>query len=220
MTTDEFLLRAGVFPHTHVVLIMRRSHKTEKKLLRRCLFGDNAAWEVFVDTYQPLIFSAIENVLVRQGVEPAGPLVENLFNRLFDSLMENDCQKLRQFRWKCELSKWLYLMATRLTLIHVRQEPSLESNYRDEFGSKPLSSNELHGQLPTDESDLRQEEWQCYKELKSILSAREQLFLKWFYELKLPLAEVADLLGVSINSGFELKQQVREKMKRCIKRLL
>ena len=173
-----------------------------------------------MDTYQQTVFRAIEKAMVYQGVEPDGPLIEHLFQNVFNVLMENDCQKLRQFRWKCELSNWLHLLGIRLTIDHVRRQPPIESSRRDETKSKAMPSNQTPRPLPSDEVDLRQEEWLCYKELRSILTAREQVFLKWFYELDLPLEEVSVLLGISINDGIKLKQQVREKMKRCIKRLI
>ena len=199
---------------------MKRPNKTEKKLLYRCLSGDNSAWEVFVDTYQHLLSGAIIHTLKRHGIEPGKPLVEDLFVRVFDTIMDKDCQKFRRFRWKCNLASWLYVIAIRLTVDYLVNQHSQVSVHPKKPGPQRLSTQQINGPQQPDEADIKPEEWQIYKELKTALTPREQLFLKWFYEQKLPAAEIVGMLGISVDEGHRLKDRVREKLKRRIKQLI
>ena len=52
------------------------------------------------------------------------------------------------------------------------------------------------------------------------MSTREQLFLYWYYDQEIPLIEVAQLMGISADEGYQLKDEVRHKMKPYIKQLL
>ena len=88
----------------------------EKKLLEKCLAQDKSAWDGFVDLYSGVISHAIVKTLKRYSFPLENQIVDDLFQTVFLSLIDNNCKKLRQFEWKCKLSSWLHTIAVRITI--------------------------------------------------------------------------------------------------------
>lgn len=88
----------------------------EVKLLERCIKQDKNAWDVFVEKYSRIISHSIVHTLRIYSFPIENQIVEDLFNTVFLSLLEDNCRKLRQFKWKCKLSSWLHLIAVRATI--------------------------------------------------------------------------------------------------------
>lgn len=181
----------------------------DKKLLAGCVKGNKKAWDTFVERYSGLIFHAISRTLEKYPFASKDQALDDLFQHVFLSLMESRCKKLRQFRWKCRLSTWLYTIAVRTTIDTIKKEGKAPgrgdvfSTIADEF---PLP----------DEIVEMKEQNVVFDKIKQGLRPREQLFLKLFYDRELSVSEIASILRITENNVYQLKSRVTLKMKKIL----
>jgi len=192
----------------------------EKGLLKRCLAQDKKGWDIFVEQYAPLISHAIIQTLQKYLFVQTSQVVSDLFNTVFLSIMENNCKKLRQFQWKCSLSSWLHLIAVSVTVDYLRKQPEHISLNR-----KTGSDGELQDEIP-DGSPLPdrvlelEEEERLFLQIKKELTSKERFFVELCYTRELPPTKIARILNITENNVYQLKNRVREKMKKIAGRLL
>ncbi len=182
----------------------------EKRLLAHCLKGDKAAWDTFLERYAGLIFHAITGTLEKYSFVSKDQVSEDLFQRVLLSLMESRCKKLRQFRWRCKFSTWLYTVAVRMTIDHVKKEDPGPPANNHVWASIPDG-----GPLPDKMVEMKEENI-VFEKIKEALNPREQLFLKLCYDQELPVAEIAKILHITENNVYQLKRRVTLKMKRIM----
>lgn len=186
----------------------------DKKLLSGCVKGEQNAWDAFLERYSGLIFHAINRTLERYSFVAKDQVLNDLFQRVFLSLMESRCKKFRQFRWKCKLSSWLYTITVRMTIDYVKKE-----------GFAPPAKNDVWASIPDgrplpDRIAEMKEESVIFERIKEALNPREQLFIKLCYDQELPVAEIARILHVTENNVYQLKSRVTLKMKKIMDAVL
>ncbi len=192
----------------------------ERKLLEGCLSQDKGSWDTFVDNYSRLISHAIVQTLRKYCFEMDNQLVDDLFHIAFLSLIENNCKKLRQFQWKCKLSSWLHMIAVRVTIDYLRKHSELPSINGETDEEKYIKSSIRNGNpLPSELVEM-EEEKRIFEQIKEKLTSRECLFVELYYCRELPPTEVAVILNTTANNIYQLKNKVREKMKKIAKKLL
>jgi RNA polymerase sigma factor (sigma-70 family) len=193
---------------------------SEKKLLERCLNQDKKAWDNFVDQYGSLISHAIVQTLKSYSFPQPNQLIPDLFHTVFLAMIENDYKKLRQFQWKCSLSSWIHLIAVTVTVDYLRKHSKhLSTN----GGTDPDES--LDGEIPDggplpDRIMELKEEKRLFRQIKEELNAKERLFVDLCYNRELPPARISKVLKITENNVYQLKNRIREKMKRIAASLL
>jgi hypothetical protein len=70
----------------------------EKTLIARCVKGEKAAWDAFVRQYSGLIYHTIRKTFALHHTEPRMEIVDDLFQDIFLSLVNNEFAQLRRFR--------------------------------------------------------------------------------------------------------------------------
>ena len=191
----------------------------ERKLLAQCLAQDKMAWDTFVERYNRLISHAIFQTLKRYSCVPENQLVEDLFHTVFLSLIENNCKKLRQFRWQCKLSTWLQVIAVRVTIDYLRNQSkplSLSGKTIEETSLKERLAN--GNPLPDELIELKEEK-EIFEQIKIALNSRERFFIELYYIRELSPAEISRILKTTENNVYQLKSRVREKMKKMVKNI-
>ena len=192
----------------------------EKELLERCLTQDKKAWETFIDQYARLISHAIVQTLHKYAFSPVNEVTPDLFHTVFLSMIEDNCKKLRQFRGKCSLSSWLHLIAVRVTIDFLRKQ-SEPLSLNGETGPHGSPKEEIPNgdPLPDQMIELKDEK-RLFEEIKQGLTAKERFFLELYYSRELPTARIAKILNTTENNVYQLKNRIREKMKKMAGRLL
>lgn len=192
----------------------------EKELLERCLSQDKKAWDAFVDQYTGLISHAIAQTLQTYSVPQANQVIPDLFHIVFLSIIENDCKKLRQFQWKCSLSSWLHLIAVTVTVDYLRKQ-SKHLPLNGETGPDESLSEEIPDSNPLPDRIIElKDEKRLLQQIKKDLSSKERLFLELCYSRELPPARISKILNTTENNVYQLKNRIREKMKKMAGRLL
>jgi len=192
----------------------------ESKLLKGCLSQDKKSWDIFVKRYNRLISHAIVQTLNRYSFTPENHIVDDLFHTVFLSLIEDNCKKLRQFRWKCKLSNWLHIIAVRVTIDYLRKQSEHLSLNGETDEEIPLKERVANGNpLPGEIIELKEEK-RIFEQIKRSLTSRERLFVELCYRRELSADEIARILNTTANNIYQLKSTVREKMKKMVEKLL
>ena len=178
---------------------MRLSLSDERKLVRRCVQQDKKAWDIFVDKYNRVISHSIVQTLNKYASPLENKIVDELFNTVFLSLLENNCKKLSQFQWKCKISSWLHLIAVHITIDYLRKQSkdiSLDGETDDET---PLKDRLKNGNPLPDDVIGEKEERVIFEQMKKSLTPREQLFLELYYNRELSRSEISRIMNITEN---------------------
>jgi RNA polymerase sigma-70 factor (ECF subfamily) len=194
---------------------MTDSLQEDLRLLSACLAGDRGAWERFVRRFSGLIYYSVRYALTSKGISFSPEDLEDLHNAVFLHLFENRCRKLSQYQGKngCSLASWLRVVAVRRVLNHIRdgniqvalpqgkQVPfeNLSDQDREELGPLALMEQAEHGRLIQDAIQL--------------LSPRDRLFIRLYFEDGLGLEEVAAALRISIQNAYTVKHRAVQRLR-------
>jgi len=191
----------------------------EKKLFQGCMAHNNEAWYTFVDRYQRLISHAIIKALNKQLNSFDQYLIDEVFHTVFESLLKNNCRKLRRFRWECRPSYYLYQIASGKTRDYCRKTRKHSGHLSLTGGTKEELSlrNSMADQNPLpSERVMKKEQKNIFKKIKSALPPKEQLFIELCFERELSTAEIANAMNISENNVYQLKHRIRAKMKEMV----
>jgi len=192
----------------------------EKRLLEKCLARDKGAWDIFVEEYSSLISQAIIRTLNRYSAPADRQIVEDIFQTVFLSLIADNFKKLNQFRHKCKLSTWLYTVAVRVTIDHLRKQTEHLSLNGDKNEERSLKETLKNGNPGPSEVLERKEEKEIFEQIKETLTARERLFVELFYHRELHPDKIARIMNTNKNNVYQMKSLVRKKMQKIVGRFL
>ncbi len=91
-------------------------------LVERCVRGDRAAWDHFVERFSGLVYFSICHLLRAKGASVPADLLGEVHNAVFLSLLEDDCCRLRRFSGRCKLSHWLKVVSVNRTIDFPRKQ--------------------------------------------------------------------------------------------------
>lgn len=104
--------RPAARPGPETAAASRPGAADELQLVRRCVEGDEAAWDRFLSRYGPLIHHVIRRVLARYGAAGSAE-EEDVFASIMEVLLRDQCRALRSFREPYNLSAWLSVLVRR-----------------------------------------------------------------------------------------------------------
>ena len=196
---------------------------SEKKLVKRCLYGDKKAWEEFIDQYKNLIYSSIIRTFRLMGWKEDKEVIEDLFQDIFTSLFADNFKKLRLFGWKkrCTLASWLSIISRNATYDYVRKNISrrdIISSLIQEagpneilFGDKDISMDLFIEKLESADRTA------IFEKVLAGLSKEDRYLLELLYHRELSPQEAAIILGESRDVVYKRAARAIEKIKKIIK---
>jgi RNA polymerase sigma-70 factor (ECF subfamily) len=183
-------------------------------LVGACCRGERAAWRRFVDTYGPRVYGAIRYFLraYRESLPRDDALV--IYQDLFLELCSSNFRKLKTFRSGGRLAAWLFIVARRRCLDHIRAATrkkrtpaALADQERLDSGSPILERADPIFANETRETVLKAMER---------LSPRNRLLLILFHIEGLSYAEISKLTGISQNSVSGMLKNARNTLARLL----
>ncbi len=105
--------------------------QTDSEIVTRCQRGDKAAFRGIVQTYQRMVFALALKMLADE--EEAKDVVQETFIKVWQHL--GDYNEQRSFK------TWLYTIAARLCLDHMRREQPFVAQPADESVVRSLASD-------------------------------------------------------------------------------
>ena len=200
-----------------------RSGKTEDpqeihRLLRCCSAGDGDAWESLLKDYGGLIYSVIV------GLDLSRSEQREVFIYVLEKLWEKEARRLRAWEGRCRFSTYLVTVVSRLCSDYLRARFFREGKSyisldrcREETGGLPSHASKV-GATP---KRMYRGVWrgECRAMLEGLivrLSEEEQSILELFYWQGRRYADVAIIMGLSVNEVGRKLLRVRNKIRNML----
>ncbi len=173
---------------------------------------------MFVIQFSKLIYYSINKTFKLHNCNISQEDVEDVFNSIFASFMDNNYRKLRQFEGKhgCTLSSWIRLISIRHTIDFLRTQKNLVSLNDDSDDKRPLVESIPHRGVSHEEQLELSDSQRALKRAMNSLASSDRLFITLYYEKELPPEEIAGIMNVSVNTIYSRKSRVQEKLKKII----
>ena len=175
------------------------------KFLGRCIKKDKYAWDTFVETYSNSIYHYILRTFKRYSYSFQDNEVDETFNSIFLSLLDDNCRRLRNFRGQNERSFSAYLREISFhTTVDVLRK---KKNFID--------LEEIQYCISTQNDYERLDYWEFEK---IILALREELPKRYnylfhlIYEEDLDFYKIAGILNIKLNALHQLKFRMIKKI--------
>jgi RNA polymerase sigma factor (sigma-70 family) len=180
--------------------------ENEKNLLAGCIRGDKASWDAFVRQYSNLVYHTIRKTLALRHTETSLYTVDDLFQEIFLSLIQDAFLQLRRFRGDhgCTLASWLRMIATRRTIDHLRKS-----------NEPPDSANNLGSSDPASDSDdsAIDAQIQFLASVITQLEPRERILLDLLFRENISAQDVASILHLSVGAVYTQKSRILTKLR-------
>lgn len=172
------------------------------------------AWSQFCQRYEALIIGCILRVLRRYNATFTNADLSDLVGEVWVTLLRNDMRKLRQYQPDrgYRLSSWIGLIAVNSTIDQLRTRQP-EPSYLEEISS---CETLLVDASRPDQSLDRSERSRIARHALAQLTSAEQDFVVSCFRDETPPTELAEDLGVSINTVYSRKFKLRQKLTRIV----
>lgn len=180
----------------------------DARIVRALLAGEPGAWDHFVDSYAGLVQAAVRRVLLGRGLRPDPADVDDLSENVFVMLLEKDGELLRRYDPRHKLAAYLAVLAR--TAVHrwLRRQKA-----------RVHLPDEMWGDAMAEEVDLTISDQSTHREICGAvrdslqgLSEREQQVLRLYYYEGQDYQQIAQALGVSVNSVGAALSRARGKL--------
>lgn len=188
------------------------------KFLSNCIDGDQDSRNAFVDKYNNLLTNYVIRTLKRYNYPPyineiyeqsetrtdavdAFECVDDIVSRVYLSLFDQNCRRLRNFRGQNERSFGAYLreVSFHYTVDYLR---GLENFF------EVVELDEILDRLSPDnpyEIIGKKELTKCISKIKKELPDRHKFLFKLTYEEGFDLSEISEILDLNIKAVHQLK---------------
>jgi RNA polymerase sigma-70 factor (ECF subfamily) len=190
----------------------------ERRLIERCIAGDDAAWRCFLSRYGGLIYGAIVALLARFAMnEPA--VAEDVFASVLEKLLADDRAALRQFKGASKFTTYLVAIARNKTHDHIRasrRRPTV--SMATPIGeSRDSEDDDLEKVLASSlDLDREIEARLTVEEVLEDLGAQDQLILKMYYIEGLQDGEIAEMMKMSVDAVSARKSRALKKLRALV----
>jgi RNA polymerase sigma-70 factor (ECF subfamily) len=134
--------------------------------------------------------------------------IEDVFQEVFASLFKDQCSALARFDPKrASLGTYLCTIARNATINACKKKRVDIKEYIDSIGGGYLNPETL-----LENMDLMEQ----IESIRSLFSVKERLFFKFYFEDCMPPEEIADVLGVTIDTVYSKKAKIVEKLKHLL----
>jgi len=184
-----------------------------------CLKGNKQSWSEFIFRYSPLIYNYIYSVLKVKGRSVSTQQVEDIFQEIFQALIDNHYRKLSTYQGKngCSLASWLRQVTINFTIDYLRKlKPltSLDAEDKDGFILKDMLKDLSAGAI---EFLNHQDRRKTLQECISLLETDEQYFLELFLNQELTPDEIKEYLKIKRGAVDMRKSRILQKLQDCFK---
>jgi len=173
----------------------------ESSGLKRLIDGDREGWNAFVTAYAPLIRAMVSRTMSAYGAFSA-PDIEDAIQNVYLRLLRDDRRLLKSYDPdRASISTWLGLISRSVTIDFLRKKGKSHLPLREELAEGYTA------EPGEDRIDLP----------KGLLSARQELILRLLFDKEMDPDEVADFLGVEVQTVRSAKHKAIEKLRRHYK---
>ena len=188
----------------------------ETALLDSVLSGRPGAWNAFQSRYNGLMLSCIRKVLHRYSAAYDEEDIEDMMSTVCLNLVKDGYKKLRAYdpTRGYRLSSWVGLIATNTAHDALRRRDPIHMSLDDENNSP--AQNVVDGRAGPSEQIIRMQQAGMLADAIDELEETDRQFLKYYYLEELEPEQIAEIMGVPINTVYSRKHKVREKLRRIV----
>jgi len=187
------------------------------ELIDQVLSRNQGAWREFNRRYENLIVACTLKTLRRYHAKFNADDLADIVGEVWMVLLKDDMRKLRLFDPDrgYRLTSWLGLIATNCTIDQLRQRTS-EDVLLDDVSALELAMADNHR---PDQGLEEMESVEIARQAIGQLSSEERQFVvSCFHEERRP-EELAQELGITVNTVYSRKFKIREKLTRIVSAL-
>jgi RNA polymerase sigma-70 factor, ECF subfamily len=204
-----------------VVLSLPNSRNLDPtmELLQGCIAGDPDARRRLVEEYRGIVSYGVTVIFKQFGRPCMREEVEDFSHDVFVALFDQDARKLRQYQGLngCSLASWLRVVANRMTIDRLRKEGrSVSLDDPESAETWRVKESRVDSNPGPEKSAEIAERDRLVREMVEQLPAGDQLFVQLFYYQELPIEEVADTIGISVNAAYVRKMRLHQKLQKLV----
>jgi RNA polymerase sigma-70 factor, ECF subfamily len=186
----------------------------DERIVRTLLDGEPGAWDYFVERFAGLVQAAVRRVMLGRGIRPDASDVEDIAENVFVMLLDKDGELLRRYDPRHRLGAYLAVLAR--TAVHRwlrRQKAKVQ--LPEEVWGEALPEEDA---LSISETTTHREICGAVRDSLEGLTEREQKILRLFYYEGQDYQQIAEQLGVSVNSVGAALSRARGKLHDVLRR--
>ena len=182
----------------------------DRRLIQGLLARDRAAWCLFVERFQGLIYARVARTALEFGYNLDRADLEDICAEVFAGLVARDFSSLRRFEGRSSLATWLAVVARRVSVrcLHKHRTRGQESIQHHD---QPAADRQAPGDALTALVEA-EDTYRLYAMLEQ-LSDADQLVLRMFYLDGLSYQEISKRLGISINTVGPKLQRAQQRLR-------
>jgi RNA polymerase sigma-70 factor (ECF subfamily) len=181
----------------------------ERRLVNACLSGERGAWDTFVETYSPFLYSVVCKTLRNRTGTVREEQAAELFSDVFYEIFRNDFQSLQAFSGRSKLTTYLYVIARRRCAASMRPGKG-KTEEEDAARNAPWEG------LSPEQAASSQERTARVRQALASLPERDGRALELFYFKGLSYSMLAELLGVPIEHVGMILKRARERLEKVL----
>ncbi|WP_432736120.1 RNA polymerase sigma factor [Maridesulfovibrio sp. FT414] len=178
---------------------MNFKHNAVANTIERCIDGEKDSWNSFVEKYSGLICYTVNSTLRSKLNYHAQDQVDDICQNVFLRLVQNDRSLLRKYDpQKARITTWLMVVARSVTLDFLRKGIYCLApldDFIDELEA-PVSKEKVELDIP-----------------EGLLSPRQKLIIKLYFEDGLDISEISDFIGIKEQSVRSTKHKALNKLR-------
>ncbi len=176
--------------------------KNEIKLIKDALAGDDIAFNILVRKHQKGIHTFVWKKI--NDFHFAEEITQDTFIKAYTNL--STLKDLSQF------PRWLYTIASRLCINWIQRNKPPIPSLEDTPASEIEQSSYKHYVLEEREREAIEHRYQRIENLLEKLPEKEQRVITLYYLDEMTTKEIANLLGVSVNTITSRLQRARKRL--------
>jgi len=186
----------------------------------KCAKADKIAWKEFLEKYSRLIYSYINSTIRIKGYVFEPSVIDEIFNEIISSLIQNNFKKLKTYQGKnkASLASWLRQVTINFCLDHLRKQKtpmvSLDAPVDDDMS---LSEVIPYRGLTAGEELLKKEEVQSLTDCIQRLDLEDKFFLELTLKRALSQEELKNFFRVSRAVIDMRRRRIIERLRDCFK---
>jgi RNA polymerase sigma-70 factor (ECF subfamily) len=181
---------------------------SESEIIKRCLKKDKKAWGVFVEKYSRVVYWAIRKRAAIGSFDCDEADIDDIFQEVFLAILEGG--RLSQVKNAKFIPGWLAMVAANKTIDFVRRKVRVEQNivYNAQVFKDYTFERELFGR------DIVV----VIEDAINILSDKERIIISLNLLEEKTHNEIAQIIGVPINTISTVIARTKEKLKNELKK--